>query len=409
MHRILLLLPGNTYRANAFVQAASKVNIELIIGTDTNQVLSHKLPERYINLNFQELKLSIEKINTLAKKKKIHKIVAVDDQGVLLASLASKKLNLTQNTFTSVNFTRNKFHLYKLIESSNVDAIETFLLNRKKSAHVMEKLTFPIVIKPIGLSASRGVMRINNKSELDQKTNELFNLLANELANECFNNFEKDNIIIQKYIPGKEYAIEGIIENQRFKLLAIFEKPIPLTGPFFEESIYISDPKIEKSFKNKIQRLSQKYINLLGLNEGAVHIEIRKNKNGIFLIDIAARSIGGYCSEVLQFPNQITLEEIILKNSLGKKYEGAMNKNIHGVMMIPTSSEGTLQEILGVDRAKKTKLITHIKIAVHKGKEIKKLPKANTYLGFIFAKGNNRNEVIRALQNAHKHIKVQLK
>ncbi|MDG1990187.1 MAG: ATP-grasp domain-containing protein [Dehalococcoidia bacterium] len=409
MHRILLLLPGNTYRANAFIQAANKANVELIIGTDTNQVLSQKLPERYITLNFHELKLSIEKINTLANKKKIHKILAVDDQGVLLASLASKKLNLTQNSFASVNFTRNKFHLYKLIESSDINSIETFLLNRKESVHKIKKFTFPIVIKPIGLSASRGVMRVNNKNEFDQKTYQLFNLLSNELANECFNDFEKDNIIIQKYIPGKEYAIEGIIENQQFKLLAIFEKPIPLTGPFFEESIYISDPNIEKNLKNKIQRISQQYINLLGLNEGAVHIEIRKNKYGIFLVDIAARSIGGYCSEVLQFPNQTTLEEIILKNSLGKKYDGVMNKDIHGVMMIPTSSEGTLQEILGIERAKKIKLITHIKIAVHKGKEIKKLPKANTYLGFIFAKGNNKNEVMRALQNAHKHITVKLK
>ena len=147
----------------------------------------------------------------------------------------------------------------------------------------------------------------------------------------------------------------------------------------------------------------------MGLNEGAVHIEIRINKDGIFLVDIAARSIGGYCSEVLQFPNKITLEEIILNNSLGKKYDGVMNQDIHGVMMIPTRSEGIFQEILGVERAKKTKLITHIKIAVHKGKKIKKLPKANIYLGFIFAKGNNKNEVVRALQNAHKHIKVQLK
>ena len=406
MKRILLLMPGNTYRAKAFIDAAKKLNIDLIIGTDQEQTLTNLLPDKYLTINFHKIKISTNQIDAFNNKTKIDKIIAVDDQGLLLASAASKKLNLQSNSFFAMNLTRNKYLLYKQL-NKNGQSLYNFFLHNKKNKLKTLKLKYPVVIKPLGLSASRGVMRANNKRELENRVSLLFDLLENEFATECISEFEKENILIQKYIPGKEYAVEGIIERKKFKLIAIFEKPIPLNGPYFEETIYISDPDFNKETKNSIQAISQSHIESIGITEGAVHIEYRINKHGIHLIDIAGRSIGGHCSQVLQFNNDTLLEEIILNNAIGKT-NSAQIKKISGVMMIPTLEEGKISKITGLDAAKKIKHITNISMTAFNGQEIKKLPKSNTYLGFIFAEGPSKRIVKHALQRSYKCIKINL-
>ena len=406
MKRILLLMPGNTYRAKPFIDAAKKIKIDLIIGSDQEQTLTSLLPNKYITLNFHKIKLSSEQIYNFNNKTKINKIIAVDDQGLLLASAASKKLGLQSNSFFSMNLTRNKYLLNKHIQK-NEKSPYNFSLHNKNNKLKSLKIKYPIVIKPLGLSASRGVMRANNEHDLEKKVSLLFNLLENEFSHECVSEYEAENILIQEYIPGKEYAVEGIIEKGQFKLIAIFEKPIPLTGPYFEETIYISDPNFDQEAKNNIKSISQNHIESIGISEGAVHLEYRINKKGIHLIDIAGRSIGGHCSQVLQFNNDVLLEEIILNNAIGKK-NTAHIKKISGVMMIPTTKEGKISKIIGLESAKKIKYITNIDMTAFKGQEIKKLPKANTYLGFIFAEGPNKRIVKRALQRSYQCIQINL-
>ena len=399
-------MPGNTYRAKAFIDAAKKLKIDLIIGSDQEQTLTSLLPNKYITLNFHKIKISSEQIYSFNNKTKINKIIAVDDQGLLLASAASKKIGLNSNSFFSMNLTRNKYLLNKHIQK-NKQFPYNFLLHNKNNKLRSLKIKYPVVIKPLGLSASRGVMRANNEHDLKNKVSLLFNLLENEFSNECVSEYEAENILIQEYIPGKEYAVEGIIEKGQFKLIAIFEKPIPLTGPYFEETIYISDPNFDQETKNSIISISQNHIESIGISEGAVHLEYRINKKGIHLIDIAGRSIGGHCSQVLQFSNDMRLEEIILNNAIGKKNTECIEK-ISGVMMIPTTKEGKINKITGLESAKKIKYITNIDMTAFKGQEIKKLPKANTYLGFIFAEGPNKRIVKRALQRSYQCIQINL-
>lgn len=406
MKRILLLMPGNTYRAKAFIDAAKKLKIDLIIGSDQEQTLTSLLPNKYITLNFHKIKISSEQIYSFNNKTKINKIIAVDDQGLLLASAASKKIGLQSNSFFSMNLTRNKYLLNKHIQK-NKQSPYNFLLHNKNNKLRSLKINYPVVIKPLGLSASRGVMRANNEHDLKNKVSLLFNLLENEFSHECVSEYEADNILIQEYIPGKEYAVEGIIEKGQFKLIAIFEKPIPLTGPYFEETIYISDPNFDQETKNSIISISQNHIKSIGISEGAVHLEYRINKKGTHLIDIAGRSIGGHCSQVLQFNDDVLLEEIILNNAIGKKNAACIEK-ISGVMMIPTTKEGKISKIKGLESAKKIKYITNIEMTAFKGQEIKKLPKANTYLGFIFAVGPNKRVVQRALQRSYRCIQINL-
>ncbi|MFB0901004.1 MAG: ATP-grasp domain-containing protein [Dehalococcoidia bacterium] len=406
MKRILLLLPGNTYRANDFIVAALKIKINIVIGTDQTQALSQKLPDRYLMLDFHKLKLSTTKIYNFSIQKKIDKILAVDDQGVLLASLASKKLNINHSSFESVSATKNKYILNILLFRNNLIDSNFFLINNNKNQK--NKIKYPSVIKPLGLSSSRGVIRVNNKIEFIKNKNFLFNLLQNELKNECNNAFEKENILIQNYMPGKEYAVEGIVEQKRFKLLAVFQKPKPLTGPYFEETIYLSMPLCTSHFINQIIQTSQKTIEAIGINEGPVHIEYRVNKTGIYPIDVGARSIGGLCARIIQFENNITLEEIILNNALGNKFSAKNKQTLTAVMMIPTIHEGTIESISGIDEAKKIKNITDIQITVHKNQKIQKLPKANIYIGFIFAEGKSKKGIIKSLQKANAQIKITL-
>ena len=324
----------------------------------------------------------------------------------MLASLASKKLNINHSSFESVSATKNKYILNILLFRNNLIDSNFFLINNNKNQK--NKIKYPSVIKPLGLSSSRGVIRVNNKIEFIKNKNFLFNLLQNELKNECNNAFEKENILIQNYMPGKEYAVEGIVEQKRFKLLAVFQKPKPLTGPYFEETIYLSMPLCTSHFINQIIQTSQKTIEAIGINEGPVHIEYRVNKTGIYPIDVGARSIGGLCARIIQFENNITLEEIILNNALGNKFSAKNKQTLTAVMMIPTIHEGTIESISGIDEAKKIKNITDIQITVHKNQKIQILPKANIYIGFIFAEGKSKKGIIKSLQKANAQIKITL-
>jgi biotin carboxylase len=256
------------------------------------------------------------------------------------------------------------------------------------------------VVKPLSLSASRGVIRADNPTQFVEARTRLANILSESAR----------QFLIEEFIPGYEVAVEGLVVNRRLHVLAIFDKPDPLDGPFFEETIYVTPSTVPAGLQSAIKDCVDRAVRALGITDGPIHAEVRYNERGPWLIELAARPIGGRCSAVLRFGDQgVSLEELILRNALGMPIPSLQReRRAAGVMMIPIPGAGTLQEVHGVAEAKAVPLIEDVQITAHPGERLVPFPEGSRYPGFIFARGETPAVVESALRDAHGKLSFTL-
>src|SRR6266536_72005 len=251
-------------------------------------------------------------------------------------------------------------------------------------------------MKPLRLSASRGVIRANNAQSFVEAHGRLKAIVGEPGA----------AFLIEEFIPGYEVAVEGLVVNRRLHVLAVFDKPDPLDGPFFEETIYVTPSTVPAGLQAAIRDCADRAVRALGITDGPIHAELRYNENGPWLIELAARPIGGRCSAVLRFADQkISLEEIILRHALGMPIPSLAREHLAaGVMMIPIPGAGRLQEVRGVAEAKQVPLVEDVQITAHPGERLIPFPEGSRYPGFIFARGETPAVVETALREAHRRL-----
>lgn len=410
MERVLILIPTASYRAHDFVNAAKRLDIEVIIGSDQRQALSRLLPDASLALNLRKPESSLKKIEELAKKKPLHAIVGVDEETVILAAMASKVLRLSYNDVSAVRATRNKYLMRRrmaraglLCPDFRVYSIET---NPEKFG---TEVGYPCVLKPTFLSASQGVMRVNSPDEFGNAFRQIGKIISDPF-NRRRNPEASDQILIEDYIPGKEVAVEGILADGEFKLLAIFDKPDPLEGPYFIETIYTTPSRHKEDVQNKIIQTTMDAIKALGLTAGPVHAEMRINDQGVWMLEIAARSIGGLCSRALRFGDGISLEELILRHAIGEDISHIEREEAAaGVMMMPVPKTGILKEVRNIESAKQIPGIENIVTTIAPEQKLEPLPFGAKYLGFMFARGKSPEFVENSIRTAYDLLKVVIR
>ena len=403
--RILLLMSPATYRAGAFLSAARSLNLEAIVGIDLPETLSDywHVP---LGLDFTNVDASVQAIVTFHHEHPIQAIISVDDSATELAARASTALGLAHNSPQAAEAARDKLLMRTLMSAGGAPCpiFRPFLLNTNPD-NIASQVNYPCVVKPLRLSGSRGVIRADNPREFVVAFNRLKRLLISE-----GNSDQETSILVEDFIPGFEVALEGLLTNGRLKVLALFDKPDPLDGPFFEETIYITPSRLPVATQNDIASCVATAAASLGLREGPVHAELRVNEQDPWMLEIAGRSIGGLCSTILEFGSGMCLEELILRHAMG--YEIASierEKHAAGVMMIPIPSAGILKAVYGVEDAKKVPLITGVEITAKLNYPLVPLPEGASYLGFIFARGESPDEVEAAIRTAHKHLKFEIR
>jgi len=266
---------------------------------------------------------------------------------------------------------------------------------------------FPCVLKPLSLSASRGVIRANTTEQFVVAFKRITALLARDDV--TVSGDAARYLLAEEYVPGLEVALEGLLIDGRLHVLALFDKPDPLEGPFFEETIYITPSRLPEVVQQAIRTTTAAACAALGLTEGPIHAELRVNDDGPWVLEIAARSIGGLCSRTLRFGTGMTLEEIILRHALGWPIDTLERQRpAAGVMMIPIPRGGTLKAVQGVEDAKATAHVEDVVISVHVGQEVVPLPEGWHYLGFIFARAAAPADVEDALRIAHSRLKFRI-
>lgn len=393
--RVLVLLPSATYRARDFLAAAARLEVDVVVGSEERQTLADSMGDRALVVPLADVAAATDAIAELHSRTPLDAVVAVDDQGVIVAAHAAARLGLAHNPPDGVAATRDKAAMRARFARAGVPQPEFRVV--APDADVVaaaREVGLPCVIKPVSLSASRGVIRAD---DLDAVVAAAARIRA----------MVDGLLLVERYLPGDEVAVEGLLRAGKLEVLAIFDKPDPLVGPFFEETLYVTPSRLAVPTLDTITRTTARAAAALGLVEGPVHAELRIDDGRTSMLELAARSIGGLCSRALRFGAGITLEEVVLRHALGLPLdELAREEAAAGVMMIPIPRAGVLERVDGQDAARAVPGVVGLEITIAPGRPLLPLPEGDRYLGFVFAHAETPAAVEQALRAAHDMLEI---
>lgn len=409
MARVLLLLPTTTYRTPDFLAAAAKLGIEVTVGSERPSTLEGLNPAGLITLPFRDRARCVETAVEFARNHPLDAIVGVDEETIVVASAISAAVGLPHNPVEAVVAARNKARLRATLARSGVPSPRHWLFHRTDDpGSASRTVTYPCVLKPTILSASRGVIRADDAGELVRAWRRIEEILDARDVREKADPAASE-ILVEEFVPGDEVAVEGLLQKGELTVLAVFDKPDPLDGPYFEETIYVTPSRKTAELQREIADVTAAACRAIGLRDGPVHAELRCGPSGVVLIEIAARSIGGLCSRVLRFGTSMSLEELILRHALGHvPLEPQREGRAAGVMMIPIPRAGKLEEVGGLEEARRVPGIDEVTISAHPGQQLVPLPEGSRYLGFIFSRAKSPERAEEALRAAHRLLEFRV-
>jgi biotin carboxylase len=402
VERLLLILPSATYRAPDFLAAAQELGVAVTVASERRAAMSAVMGERALTLRLSEPALAAEQIAERARQTPFAAIVGVDDQGVMAAAVGAERLGLPHNAPDAVARTRDKSAMRRALAQAGVPQPRFALLPPGADvAAVVREVGLPCVVKPVGLSGSRGVIRANDGEQVRLTVERVRGILAS--AQEP----PEAPLLVESYLPGAEVALEGLLRGGGLEVLAVFDKPDPLEGPYFEETLYVTPSRLPMTVLAEVEAVTARAARALGLQEGPIHAELRVDGERVSVLELAARSIGGLCSRALRFGAGVSLEQVILRHALGLGLEDvAREATASGVMMIPIPGAGVLRGVEGQQQARAVEGIGGLEITIARGRPVVPLPEGDRYLGFMFARGASPDAVERSLRLAHGLLRI---
>lgn len=410
MNRLLLLIPTSAYQTHDFMLASEALGVEITVGSDRRQALAAQVPGKTLALNFLDPDAIVRDIRAFSRNYPLQAILGVDDDTALLAAIANEALGIFHNSVTSVRSSRFKHLMRRKLLYAGLPSprFRVFPIgtNRYKAT---ESVQFPCVLKPLFLGASRGVIRADNPEEFVAAFDRIVAILSRKEVAKRGREAARE-ILVEDYISGEEVALEGLLVDGKLQILSLFDKPDPLQGPYFEETIYVTPSRLEDRIQSKIFNTTVAAVEALGLREGPVHAELRYNDSGVWIVEVAARAIGGLCSRTLHFRSGVSLEELILRNALGLNVYGMLDRDdlATGVFMMAVPHNGRLLCVEGLNSARQVAGVEDIIVTIPLGQEVETLPEGSKYLGFIFARGITPEKVEGTLREAFQEIKVKI-
>ena len=422
--RLLLLTTTTGYQTRAFIETANKLDLGIVLGTDRCHVLEDPWQDGALPLRFEDPEGSARHIVEYAGRNLVHAVVCVGDRPTPTAALACARLGLLHHPLRAAESCRDKYLSRERLRAAGLDmpSFNRFPVAMDPGTILRMDPTivhFPCVLKPLALAAGRGVIRADNPREFVTAFERIKALLLRpevRVMREETSNF----IQVEEYVEGEEIAVEAVVDRGRFRVLAIFDKPDPLVGPFFEETIYVTPSRLKPEVQGAVIKTLEQAVKAFGLYHGPLHAELRVESGEvthtsgrvkhIWILEVAARSIGGLCSRALRFcprpPGEsFSLEEVVIRLALGEDISAVERESVaSGVMMIPIPGAGLYQEVKGMEEARQTPGIKEIIIAAKPAQQLEPLPEGSSYLGFIFACGPSPELVEKALRRAHQQL-----
>lgn len=410
MPRVLLLLPTTTYKASDFLLAAERLGLDVTVASEEASALEGLNPPGLLTLDFRDPAGCAVKAAAFAKEHPIEVVVGVDEQTALVSAAIAEALGLPHNPVTAAQAAGDKAWMRELLFEAGVPAPRARLFQLAAGpGSAVAFVQFPCVVKPTFLSGSRGVIRANDADELASAWSRIAAILAEpEVA--AKGGGAARQVLVEDFVPGAEVAVEGLLKDGKLQVLALFDKPDPLDGPYFEETIYVTPSRMPAGAQERIARAANDAALAIGLRDGPVHAELRWNERGPFVIEVAARSIGGLCSRTLRFGTGLSLEELVLLHALGQDVARVERDwRAAGVLMIPIPRAGVLGGVLGRDEARAVPDIEDLVISAHIGQTLVPLPEGSRYLGFIFSRARTPERAEAALREAHAKLTFEIR
>ena len=403
--RVLLLLPTSTYRTHDFMVAAERLGAKIVVASEKTSSLERIAEDSLLTLDFLDPLSSALKVEKFHARNPLDAVVSVDEETAVVAAAISERIGVEGNAPDAARKARLKHEMRVALRSSGVPSPQFRLCTIEDDPKVIASgLDFPVVLKPVFLSGSRGVQRVNDENGFIKAFDWTKKFLAKPelvIRGGSYSQF----ILIETFISGSEVAVEALLSKGKLSTLAIFDKPDPLEGPYFEETIYVTPSRWDEQTVSLIEAVTLKAAEALGLKHGPVHAEIRLGSEGPCVIEIAGRSVGGLCSRTLRFGLGLSLEEIILQHALGRAVDSiTLESEASGVMMIPTPRAGVLKKVSGVVEAKSISYIEDVTISAYIGEKLIPIPEGSRYLGFIFARAHTAELVESAIRKAHRKL-----
>jgi hypothetical protein len=425
--RLLLLLPTATYRTAAFVEATRRLGVDLTVASERPSTFEVARPDALLTLPLDDLPRAVQHALDFHRTTPVTAALGVDDDTVIVATAINDALGRAGNPLPAVHAARDKALQRAQLAAAGVP-VPRFTVHAADAdpAVVARQAHYPAVLKPNRLSASRGVIRADGAAQLIAAWARVRRILA---APDVRCEPGADQVLVEEFVSGAEVALEGLLTGGRLRVLAIFDKPDPLDGPYFEETIYVTPTRLWPGERDAVEHVAQAATRALGLVEGPVHAELRINGRGAWLIELAARPIGGRCGAALRFtggrgeqgegdstphqsvplPSPFSLEELIVSHALGLPLPSLEREaTASGVMMIPVPGQGgMLRGVRGVAEARAVAGVEDVVITAT-GQQLVPWPEGNRYPGFIFARGATPDAVVGALRAAHARLEWQV-
>lgn len=410
--RVLLLSTTTGYQLRSFVDSAERLGVTLVLATDRCHHLDDPWRDGAVAVRFDDDDTSLRVIEEAARDRPLAGVVAVGDRPTVLAARVTEALRLPGNPVAAAAITRSKTAMRRTFAAAGLRG--PWFVAVPADADLLAtagKIHYPCVVKPIGLSGSRGVIRADSPRQFVLAVDRVRALLARPDLRAQRSDLN-DELLVEGYIEGSEYAVEGLLTRGELRVLTVFDKPDPLDGPFFEETIYVTPPAMAASLRHAIEKEVQRATAAIGLVHGAVHAECRVGADGVTMLEVAARPIGGICSKVLRFAadgRQASLEEVLLRHALGEEVSRFVREpQSAGVMMIPIPRRGFYRGVAGQDAARRVEHIEELRITAKPDQLIEPLPEGDSYLGFIFARASGPDAVVRSLREAHTRLTFEM-
>lgn len=406
MRPVLLLVTTRTYRAGAFLQAADRLGLPIVVGTDQPHAWSQDPTPGLLSLDFHNTEAASSAIAAAAAPT-FQCVLAAEDEGVVTAAAASARLGLVQNSPDSVLVTRDKARMRRRLDRANLPNPPHWVVPLDADPEeVATQVVFPCVVKPRSLSGSRGVIRADDPASFVAAFRRTARIIRSAGTSDPHGMHE--TLLVESYIPGSEHTLEGLLTAGRMETLALFDKPDLLEGPYFEETLFVTPSRLDARTQSQVGRTVGAAVAAIGLTHGPLHAEVRVHAGQVWIVEIAARSIGGLCSRALRFEGGRSLEEILLAHAVGLPLPSlALEPGATGVMMIPIPGSGVLRGVHGVETAKGVPGITDVVITIPTGGEMVVLPEGASYLGFLFGEADTPQAVETALRAAHRTLRVE--
>lgn len=399
---VMLIAPARSYRLAAYCAAAEDLGIRLIVASVGVQPL---VPASVVGIGI-ELEGNVDPgpaLIDIAREHAVSGVVATDDATVELACQTARGIGLRHNPLEAIRASRRKDLARTALANWGAPTPAFWLIDLEAPiAPQLRRITFPCVVKPLALSGSCGVIRCDRVDQLEPTVRRVARIAAAGGTHEA-----RSKVLVEAFLPGAEVALEGMLVRGALHVLAVFDKPDPLNGPYFEETYYVTPSRLDESSLAKVLARVQQAVNAYGLAEGPIHAELRVACGDATILEVAARTIGGDCARLLRFGAGQSLEQLVLLHAIGALEIPMTSANeAGGVLMLPIETAGILRRVEGVLEAGRVPGIEEVVIAVREGYELVPLPEGSSYLGFIFAQGADPHYVERALRDAHAKLRV---